>query len=159
MSPTNLAALPSDQPAPTGLVQVKRGVNEAGAWYSNSSGRQWLMDGAGGYMQIHLTPPRPGWWLLRAETIWTTDNGAWTSMTWSIQVNADEANVATDYLSLHSAISWQEQAIDFVYPLSAGVGYSAGLVWANFGGAGNFAFWTGPTYTYIAGEFVGEGAT
>ena len=158
MNPINLADLPSNQPAPTGLVQIKRGAADGVANYSMGSGRQWIIDGGGGYMQIAITPPRAGWWLLRAETIWTTDYPGWTSLTWSIQVNADEANVATNYLSLHSTIGWQESVMDIVYPLSAGVAYTAGLVWANFGGAGTHSIWTGGGYTFIAGEFVGEGA-
>jgi hypothetical protein len=155
MSPAYLGALPLDQPAPTGLVQLKRGAGGQIAVPGNYSP---LVDGIGGTMKIAITPTRPGWWCLRAETIFIT-NANWISFAWYIEVlpadyNGDQST--WNYCTMHSAQGWQQSCLDATYRLKANTAYTAEMRFAFTQGEQQY-FYAGPGYTFIAGEFVGEG--
>jgi hypothetical protein len=161
MSPTNLGDLPSNEPAPTGLVQLKRGVaNQTDGYTNNNPIGTVLTDGAGGRMEIAITPARPGWWLIRAENIIYSPDAIWTYCYWEVFLtpnDADNVNLAIAYLPLHSALSWNESCIDTAHRLNAGVAYKAQMRWRANSGYSH-GFWTGPDYCYIMGEFVEDGS-
>ena len=160
MTPVNLAALPSNQPAPTGLCQIKRGGAETSLTYNNSieQGRT-MHDGTGVPLQISITPDRPGWWVVRAETIWNQVEAVWMYFAWFIGLNVNDADgQGWDWAHncQHSAQGWQESCIDAIYRLNAGVTYTCRMAWGYSQGY-NQQQYVGKDYTYIFGEFVGEG--
>ena len=162
MSPTNLAALPSNQPAPTGLCQIKRGspADTYIGWYSGV-GVQALQDGAGGAMRIYLTPPRSGWWLIRAETMWHMGDAAWYYCHWGVRLSPLDADGRGDdrnHMCLHPALSWTEQVINTAYRLNAGTPYYCEIFWPNACNAGTWYYHVYQDYHYIAGEFIEDGS-
>ena len=163
MSPTNLGDLPSNQPAPTGLCQIKRGGG-GGVNYSNGIAQgTTISDGAGGYMTIAVTPPRPGWWIIRAETIWLMLDATWAYFTWCVSCNPVDANGwgggggDWNHMSQHSAQGWQESCIDTAYRLNANTTYTAGMYWG-YSQGWTQQIYTGGDYTYISGEFIEDGS-
>jgi hypothetical protein len=158
MTPVLLGDLASNQPAPTGLCQIKRGASDAQTVCpANNS---IMYDGAGAPMQIAITPARPGWWIIRAETIFIIADAAWYYFAWYIQLSPADANgQSIDYghHCLHNAVGWRQQAIDTAFRLNASTAYTATLYFRDRQ-AGTVYYWTGATYTYIAGEFIGEGS-
>ena len=158
MSPVNLGALPSNQPAPTGLCQIKRGAADAqSVCPANNTA---MLDGAGAPMRIAITPARAGWWVIRAETIFILADAAWYYFSWYIQLSPADANGwSADYSfhCLHNAVGWRQNAIDAVFLLNASTAYTATMMF-NVRQAGTVSYWTGSTYCYIAGEFIGEGS-
>ena len=158
MSPVNLGDLPSHQPVPTGLGQLKRGAtdNEGGAPADHSM----MTDGWGSPMQIAITPTRPGWWVIRAETIFRNLDAAWYYFAWYVKCSpADMDGVADEYCHgrLHSFIQWQHYALDTVYKLAANTTYTA-TMYFGYRQAGTVYMYYGPNYTYISGEFIAEGS-
>jgi hypothetical protein len=158
MTPVNLGDLPSAQPIPTGLGQLKRGAsaNEYGC-----TGPNPFSDGAGGSMQIAITTgSRPGWWIVRAETIFRLLDSAWYYFAWSVRLSpADALGVSQEmgHGRLHVIPSWQHYAIDTVYKLNANTTYTAAM-WFEYHQAGTVMIYLGPEYTYIGGEFIAEGS-
>jgi len=161
MSPVNLGDLPSNQPAPTGLVQIKRGVVDGVLSLNNNNAAGTLIhDGTGAPMEIAITPNRPGWWLIRAETIVYTPDAIWTVAVWDVFItpnDADNVSQSIAYVPTHSAQSWQESCIDTAHRLNAATAYKAQIRWLGNGGWNN-GFWTGGTYSYIMGEFLEDGS-
>jgi hypothetical protein len=158
MTPVKLGDLPSNQPAPTGLVQFKRGA--ANAQTVCPADHNAMGDGAGGYMQIGITPTRPGWWVIRAENIFIIADGAWYYFAWYVKLDpADADGNYQDYAHhrLHSALGWQQSCLDTAFRLNAGQAYLATMVFRDRQ-AGTVYYWTGPDYCTISGEFVGEGS-
>jgi hypothetical protein len=159
MSPVNLGDLPSQSPAPTGLGQLKRGASNAQT--ATPADNSILYDGAGAPMRIALTTgPRPGWWLVRAETIFIIGDGAWYYFAWYVQLSpADADGIQNHYAHgrLHSAIGWEQSCIDAAYRLNPSTSYTATMMYG-YRQAGSHYYWTGPDYTTIAGEFVAEGS-
>jgi hypothetical protein len=157
MSPTNLADLRSDQPAPTGLCQIKRGQVNGTIYYTNAVAQGTIIhDGNNNPMRIGITPARAGWWIVRAENIWSTPDAAWAYFTWYLQLSpADADGVSQDWNHgcIHSALSWQESSIHTAYRLNAGVAYTVTEYWGYSQGY-NQGWWSGPDYCYIMGEFV-----
>lgn len=163
MSPIiNLGDLPTDQPVPTGLCQIKRGVaNTSIAWYSGVA-VQPLQDGAGGLMRIGpITPTRPGWWLIRAETMWVLSESAWYYAHWGVRcvpLDADGRGDDRNHMCQHAALSWTEQVINTAYRLNAGTAYYVEQYWPNSANAGTWNYHTYPEYHFISGEFIAEGS-
>jgi hypothetical protein len=159
VSPVNLADLPSDQPAPTGLMQLRRGGAATTLAYNNTIASGTLLGaGDGGYMQISVTPARAAWWLLRAQTIWQTPDAAWAYFTWFVSLNrADALGVSTYYAHhcMHSALGWQQSVIDAAFLLSPGVAYTASMAWGSSQGFQQYQY-VGPEYTQIMGELIAE---
>lgn len=158
MTPVALGDLPSNQPAPTGLVQVKFGA--VGSGQQNWADYNFFQDGAGALMQIAITPNRPGWWVIRAETIFSILDGAWYYCEYRVRCSPADANGIGDdfnYHRLHSALSWQQACLDTAFKLNAGQTYTATML---MGGrnAGTWYYWSGPDYHRIMGEFVAEGS-
>ena len=158
MTPVKLGDLPSNEPAPTGLVQVKRGT--VGAGTQSWADYNYFLDGAGNPMQIAITPTRPGWWIVRAETIFSIADGAWYYCEWRVRCSPADANGIGDdfnYHRLHSALSWQQACLDTAFKLNANTTYTASMV---IGGhsAGTWYYWAGAPYHYIKGEFIAEGS-
>lgn len=158
MSPTNLRDLPSSQPAPTGLCQLKQGQG-VGVTYSNAAQYQTITDGAGNPMQIQITPTRPGWWVVRGETIWVANDAAWYYFTWYLSISPTDADGwSADYnhMCQHSYQGWMQSCIDTVWRLNAGVAYTARMNWG-YSQGGSQQMYSGSTYTSLMGEFIGEG--
>jgi hypothetical protein len=159
MTPVALGALPSNQPAPTGLVQYKRGAANAQTVCPADS--YAMGDGAGGYMQIGITTgARPGWWIIRAENIFIIADAAWYYFAWYVNLNVADANgIQNEYAHhrLHSALGWEQSCIDTAYRLAANTSYLATMVFG-YRQAGTVYYWTGPDYCTIQGEFIGEGS-
>jgi hypothetical protein len=158
VSPVNLGQLPSDQPPPTGLVQSKRSA-AASLNFTNAVAYVPITDGYGAPMAISITPTRPGWWVIRAETIWLVAEANWYYATWYVNITPTDADGwVNDYnhMSKHSAQGWQESCLDTVFKLNAGVAYTATMMFG-YCNAGTWSVYGGG-FSYIQGEFVGEGA-
>lgn len=157
MSPINLADLPSNQPAPTGLCQIKRGASNVGITYNNTIGVKPLEDGVGNPMRIAITPARAGLWLIRAETIWSSPDAIWTYHHWAVRcVPLDALGFGDDrnHHSMHSALGWTEGVINTAYQLNAGVAYYAEMYWPASCSGYNMIHFAGPDYHCIMGEFI-----
>lgn len=161
MSPTTLGELPTNQPAPTGRCQIKRGaVNTSIGWVSGVA-VQPLQDGAGSPMRISITPTRPGWWVIRAETIWVLSEAAWYYCHWGVRcvpLDADGRGDDRNHMCLHAALSWTEQVINTAYRLNAGTAYYCESYWPNSCNAGTWNYHCYPEYSYIFGEFIEDGS-
>ena len=161
MSPTNLGQLPSQQPAPTGLVQRKQGVAEAVITWNNTVPAQGLQDGGGGLMAIYTpTITRECWWLIHAETMWLQVEAYWIAFEWGVDLNTTDLNNfirAKTQRNQHSALGWQGSAVDMAYRLAAGASYSCVMVWL-YSGGWNQQYHVHPRFHYIEGELIGEGA-
>jgi hypothetical protein len=140
---------------------MKRGaVNTTITWNNTVSVRP-IEDGNGQPMRIALTPSRPGMWLIRAEMIWNTPDAIWSYFHWGVRlVPTDALGFGDDrnHHCMHSALGWTEQVINTAYQLAAGTAYYAEMYWPNSSMGYNQAYWAGPDYHYIMGEFVGEGS-
>lgn len=162
MTPVNLGALPSNQPVPTGLCQIKRGTPATGTitWNNTVSVRP-LEDGSGQPMRIAITPTRPGLWLIRAETIWSSPDATWTYFHWGVRCVPLDANGEGDdrnHHAMHSALGWTESVVNTVYRLNAGTAYYAEMYWPNASSGFNQGYFSGQDYHCIMGEFVAEGS-
>jgi|tagenome__1003787_1003787.scaffolds.fasta_scaffold20741469_2 hypothetical protein len=160
MSPVNLGTLGSNVPAATGRCQIKRAPGNNSVNYSAGvAGNTVLSDGAGGQMSMSITTgQQPGWWVIRAETIWLTD-GTWYYFTWNVilsPADADGMSQAWNHLCLHPALGWQESCIDTIFRLQANTTYTVSMCWG-YSQGGTQALYAGPDFTYLLGEFVGEG--
>jgi hypothetical protein len=161
MSPINFGQLPSDQPVPTGLCQIKRGVSNVSIAVTAASGVVALQDGAGAPMRISITPPRPGMWLIRAETMWVLSDAAWYYCHWGVRcvpLDADGRGDDRNHHCIHSALSWTEQVINTAYRLNAGVAYYCEMYWPASANAGTWNYHCYPEYHYISGEFLEDGS-
>lgn len=161
MTPVNLGQLPTDQPAPTGLCQVKRGVANTSTPLTSGSGVVSLLDGAGAPMRISITPSRPGWWLVRAETMWVLSDAAWYYCHWGVRcvpLDADNRGDDRNHMCIHSALSWQESVINTAYRLNANTAYYCEMYWPNSVNAGTWNYHTWYEYHYIFGEFIEDGS-
>jgi hypothetical protein len=161
MSPTNLGQLPVNQPPPTGLCQIKRGAANGVVNYSQGVGVTPISDGASGVMRINITPPRAGWWVIRAEAIWTLADAQWYYCQLGLRLvplDADGRGDDRNHICIHNALSWQEMCFNSAYRLNAGVAYYAEMYWPQSANAGTWGVWTGPDYTFIFGEFIEDGS-
>lgn len=161
MSPINLGELPTDQPAPTGLCQIKRGIANASTALTSGSGVVPLYDGSGGPMRVSITPNRPGWWVIRCETMWVLSDAAWYYAHWGVRcvpLDADGRGDDRNHMCIHSALSWTEQVINTAYRLRPSVPYYAEAYWPNSVNAGTWNYHTYPEYHFISGEFIEDGA-
>jgi hypothetical protein len=156
--PTPLGALPSNQPVPTGLCQIKRGTPTTGTiTLNNTFSVRPLEDGQGNPMRINITPARAGMWLIRAETIWMSPDQIWDYFHWGVRcVPADALGFADDrnHHAMHGALGWTESVINTAYQLNAGVAYYAEMYWPNSSSGYNQAYFSGQDYHYIMGEFL-----
>ena len=162
MSPTNLAALPSNQPVPTGLCQTKLGsYSAAGITLNNTFSPRPLEDGLGGPMRISITPARAGMWVIHAETIWTMNDPVWMYWHWGVRcvpLDADGKGDDRNHCAQHSALSWNEHVINTAYRLNAGTPYYAEMYWPNSSSGYNQQYYAHGYYHYILGEFIEDGA-
>lgn len=161
MSPINLDALPSNQPAPTGLCQIKRGgAAVGGITLNNTFSVRPLEDGNGQPMRIAITPQNAGYWVIRAETIWSSPDAAWDYFHWGVRcvpLDADGYGDDRNHHAMHSALSWTESVINTVYRLNAGTAYYTEMYWPNASSGYNQTYFASQDYHYIMGEFVAEG--
>lgn len=161
MTPISLGQLPSNQPVPNGLCQIKRGTaNTSIGWYSGVA-VQPLQDGSGNPMRIAITPARSGWWVIRAETMWVLSDAAWYYAHWGVRcvpLDADGRGDDRNHMCLHSALSWTEQVINTAYRLNAGTPYYAEQYWPNSANAGTWNYHVYWEYHSIMGEFIEDGA-
>ena len=159
MTPVNLGDLPSAEPVPTGLGQLKRGNQDGQVQWADWT--QMYHDSAPLYeMRISIYPPRPGWWVIRAENIFLMAEAAWYYFHWFVRCSPADANGITDehnYHRLHSALNWQQSCIDTAFKVNASTYYEAGMFYGGRSG-GTVYRWTGSTYSYISGEFIAEGS-
>jgi hypothetical protein len=159
VSPVNLGDLPSTQPVPTGLGQIKRGA--ADAQVVCPANYDIFYDGAGNPMRIAITTgSRPGWWVIRAENIFVLADAAWYYAAWSVTLNMADVNGINSefaHMHLHSALGWNVSCIDTAYRLNANTTYLA-TMYMRDRQAGTWYYWSGPNYSYISGEFIAEGS-
>lgn len=162
MTPINLGDLPSNQPVPTGLCQIKRGTPTTGTiTWNNTVSIRPMEDGNGQPMRIAITPQRAGWWIIRAETIWSSPDPTWSYFHWGVRLVPLDLDGAGDdrmHHCMHSAQGWTESALNTVYRLGAGIAYYAEMYWPNASSGYNQSYFSGQDYHYIMGEFVGEGS-
>lgn len=140
---------------------IKRGAvaGEIG-WQINAPGPTPLQDGAGGAMAISLTPPRDGWWIIRAETIWRIAEANWYWWYWSVALNrADVNGWSQDYahMTAYNGCSWTESCIDTAFRVAAGIPYTAYAYWPNASNGGTQVYYTGPEFHSLQGEFCADG--
>jgi hypothetical protein len=162
VTPKTLGQLSSNQPAPTGLVQCKRGAVEGTIRWNNTVPAQGLQDGAGQLMALYLTtPPQRGWWLLHAQALWLQiEPDAWTSIEWGIDLNVPDLTGRIRHklqTSQHAFMGWITTHIDCAYFLEASTAYSCVMMWL-YSSGWNQEYHCNGMYHYIEGEFVGEGA-
>ena len=103
---------------------------------------------------------QPGWWVVRAETIWLANDAAWYYFTWNItlsQPDADGVQQAWNHMCQHPNQGWMESCIDVIFRLQPNTYYQASMCWG-YTQAGSQTCFTAGEYHYIFGEFVGEGA-
>jgi hypothetical protein len=159
MTPVALGDLPSQQPAPTGLVQFKRGA--ANAQTICPGNNSIMYDGAGSPMRISLTTgSRPGWWIIRAENIFLLADATWYWFAWYILVEPSDLDGYGNQMAhgrLHSALSWNQSCLDAAYRLNANTAYQCTMYFRDRQ-AGSFYYWTGPDYCTLSGEFIAEGS-
>lgn len=158
MSPVKLGDLPSNEPIPTGKVQMKRGASNVGIVCPANN--TIMYDGAGAPMQIAITPTRPGWWVIRAENIFILSDAAWYYFAWYVNLAPADANGnSIDYAHhrLHNAIGWQQSCLDTAFKLNANTAYTASMYFRDRQ-AGTVQYYGGPEYCMIAGEFIAEGS-
>jgi hypothetical protein len=159
VSPVNLGDLPSQQPVPTGLAQLKRGASDAQTVCPADN--SIMYDGAGSPMRIAITTgSRPGWWVIRAENIFIIGDAAWYYFAWYVQLSpADALGISNEYAHhrLHSIPGWEQSCIDTAYRLNANTTYTATMIFRDRQG-GTVYYWTGKDYCTIGGEFVAEGS-
>lgn len=159
MTPVNLGDLPSNQPAPTGLCQFKKGARNAQT--TCPANNSIMYDGLTDPMEITITTgSRPGWWLIRAENIFIIGDAAWYYFAWYVQLTPADANgVSIEYSHgrLHSALGWNHYPLDAAFRLNANTFYKATMYFRDRQ-AGTFYYWTGPDYCTLSGEFVAEGS-
>lgn len=161
MTPVNFGDLRSDQPAPTGLCQIKRGAANVSIALTGAAGVVALQDGAGAPMRISITPPRAGWWVIRAETMWVLSDAAWYYSHWGVRcvpADADGKNDDRNHMCIHSALSWTEQVINTAYRLNANTAYYVEEYWPNSVNAGTWNYHCYPEYHYMYGEFIEDGS-
>ena len=161
MSPVNFGSLPNSQPAPTGLVQLKRGATAVDIQWNNTVPAQPMQDGSGQPMRISITPARAGWWLIRAETIWRTPDGVWTYFHWGVRLQPADADGWFDdrnHHTMHSVMVWTESVVNTAFRLNAGVAYYCDMWWPNASLGYNENYYTDPQYHFIAGEFIEDGS-
>jgi len=159
VSPANLGQLPSDLPAPTGLCQIKRGVGGVITW-NNTVPAQGMQDGGGSLMALYLTPPRRGWWLVHAVTMWLQIEAVWSSFEIGVDLNVADLNGRIRHKlqhSQHAAQGWQTIHVDAPFYLEGGQAYSCVTVWLYSSGC-NQQYHCDPAYHWIEGEFIGDGA-
>jgi hypothetical protein len=160
MSPVKLGDLPSNQPVPTGKIQFKlAGPAAAVVCPPNNT---IMGDNSGNPMQIAITTPptRGGWWVIRAENIFSLADGAWYYFAWYVQLSpADADGKSIDYAHhrLHNALGWQQSCLDTAFKLNANTAYTCAMYFRDRQ-AGTVYYFTGPEYCYISGEFIAEGS-
>lgn len=160
MSPTNFGDLRSDQPAPTGLCQVKRGASAVEIGWSNAYSARPIEDGAGNPMRIAITPIRAGMWLIRAEMIWRTGDPVWSYFHWGVRLTPADADGWFDdrnHHTMHSALGWTESCLNTAFKLSAGVAYTCDMYWPNSSSGYGQIYYCDPAYHGIVGEFLEDG--
>ena len=159
MTPVNLGDLPSNEAAPTGRVQFKRGA--ANAQVLCPIDHTAMGDGAGSPMRLEIWgQTRPGWWVFRAENIFIIGDNAWYWFAWYIKLEpADENGVSQEFAHhrLHSALGWQQSCIDTAFKLKANQYYIATMTFRDRQ-AGSVYYWTGPDYCTLSAEYIAEGS-
>jgi hypothetical protein len=163
MTPINLAALPSNQPAPTPLVQIKRGVADTAVNVNNTVAYGTkLSDGSGGFMQISVTPTYNCWWVVRANVMSHGIDYGWERWDWGIMISPADAEGVTLGAQRcmqtypNSTVEWRTASASYCFRLNAGVAYTAYLTHQNSSGYTQ-AYHTGPRWVRIMGRLVSEG--
>ena len=162
--PTNLAALPSNARIPNGKVQIKRGVADTAADYSNAHNGWGISDGAGGDMRITYTTVYPCWWIVHSNLMahGYPDGAGWRRWDHAINISpADALGVTSGHVQPHqnfdnSTVEWRTVGASVAFKLNAGIFYTAFLT-TNYVSAGYVQVHTGPMWTRIVGRIVGEG--
>src|SRR3954453_12915360 len=96
MSTTNFGNIPSNLPAPTPRCQIKRGVTDSAVNYNNTvASNTKIGDGAGGFMQISVTPTYACYWLVCANFMTHSLDGDWRRCDFSIYITPADAEGIT----------------------------------------------------------------
>ena len=160
--PVNIGNLPSDQPAPTGLCQIKRGVLGSSVNVNNTVPVQPIYDQPGGSpMRISITPARAGWWLIHAGSIWNQLDGGWQYWHSGVRlVPLDALGQGDDrnHHCQHPALGYCESIINTAYRLNANTAYYAEMFWPCASNGYTQQYATAPEWLYILGEFVEDGS-
>lgn len=161
MTPVNLGDLPSNESAPTGNVQVKRGKVGVGQEGWNSQSPMYIEPPPSAWpMYIYTQSKYAGWWVIRAETIFSLADATWQYFNWYVHLSSpDENGIQNEYNyhRLHSALSWQPSCLDTAFKLKGNTYYEATMYFGDRSG-GTLYRWCGAEYSYIKGEFIAEGS-
>lgn len=163
MTPTNLGDLPSGQPIPNGAVQVKRGVVDSYTNYTTATPVGTVFpDGAGGLMQISVTPDRPCYWLTTGCMLWWSTIAAWVRSDYAIRLSPldldgrgagnGQGRVCTES---HSSVPWRYYTTSMMWRLSEGITYTASMTWEYTTNSAQFS--TAPSWHQIHGLLLAEG--
>jgi hypothetical protein len=156
----NLGQLASNTPVPTGVCQIKRGAGSTDMTFNNTVAQGTVItDGAGQPMRISVTPTNPGWWVIRAESVWSSPDAVWRYWTWYVGISPTDADGVTgdwNHGCTHSITGYRESCLNTIFRLNANTTYSATMTWG-YSQGNNQRIWPGTDFLYIMGEFVGEG--
>lgn len=167
--PTNLGALKSDELAPTGRVQIKRGVVDTAQQLSNvvPAGTKYN-DGAGGFMQISVTPRYDCRWIVKANMMChqISNSGTWERLDFMIAISPNDVDgravgvqqCTQNFWNNNGSapiVEWRTYAAYTSFRLAANTAYTASIQHAYSSG------WlqtihTGHLWCRILGRVVGE---
>jgi hypothetical protein len=161
VSPTNLADLPSASPPNTGVGSVRRGSTAAGITWNNTVSERPMEDGGGSPMRLSRTPTRPGWWLIRAQSIWVVQEAVWVYWHWGVRLvplDADGRGDDRNHMASHNALQWNESVINTAYRLNAGVPYYVEMYWPSSSSGYNQQYWCAADFLTLTAEFYEDGS-
>ena len=163
MTPTNLGDLSSGQPIPNGAVQVKRGVVDSYTNYTTGVAYGTVFpDGAGGLMQLRVTPTMPCYWLTSGGMLWWSPDAVWSRGDWGIRLSPADldgrgaAAMARCAFAVNSAVPWRNYSMSMLWRLNAGITYTASMTWEYSVGY-NQQFSTSPLWHQFTGLLLAEG--
>jgi hypothetical protein len=164
MTPTNLAALPSNQPIPNGRVQIKRGAADTIFGLGFTQDPQPIPDGGGGFMQISYTPRYPCYWVVHCNIMahGNAAGGGWRTFQFSIHISPNDADGVSETAggSLpvydNTTVEWRTASVGAMFRLNAGTAYTAILYFDDVSSS-NVGMHTGNMWCRIMGRIVGEG--
>jgi hypothetical protein len=161
MSPTNLGDLPTGQPIPNGAVQVKRGIVDSYTNYTSGTAVPTTFpDGAGGLMQISVTPSMPCYWLTTAAMLWWCSAAAWYRADFGMRLSPSDLDGRNAQMrvavAVHSSVPWRYYNGSMMWRLSAGITYTCSMTFEYAVNTAQFS--TSPSWHALFGLLLAEGA-
>ena len=164
--PKALGVLASDQPIPNGRVQLKRAAAAYGVWRVSNQIAEGTVypDGAGGGMEISVTPSSPCLWIVRANVMIRGAPGncpGWFRVDWQIRLSPADLDglnqhVGTTHVYDGNVVSYRTFAGGTCFRLDGGQAYKASLTHGYSDGYYQDVY-IAPDVTRLIGRTVGEG--